>query len=66
VARSLLDAIEEGALDPKSDLPALLRKCIALGGRSGSSELRAWARQELNGYGEDDAVPKYRVLTATP
>jgi len=65
MGRTLLDKIEESALDLKTDLPSLLRQCVALGGRSGSDGLRAWARQELNGYGQDDEVPEYRVLPAS-
>ncbi len=48
------------------DLPALLRKCIALGGQSGSAALREWAVRELKGYqGEKgDVLPPYRIVTA--
>ena len=59
-ARDPLGSIEDGLLtgEPLTDL---LRKVVILGGRTGSAELRAWAKQELDGYG-DGEVPRYRVL----
>lgn len=62
-SRSLLDQIEVGALNSKSDLADLLRKCIALGGQAGSAVLRDWARRELDGY-RGDELPGYRKVTA--
>ena len=62
--RGLLDQIEEGALDSKAPLADVLRKCVALGGRAGSDQLRDWARKELDGYGLDEEVPRYRVVPA--
>lgn len=56
----LLDEIHDGALDSRTNLPDLLRKCIALGGEIGSERLRDWARQELLGYGPRTEVPEYR------
>jgi len=50
-----------GAHDPSSDLPTLLRKCISLGGVTGSARLREWATKELKGYGADDTLPPYRA-----
>ncbi|MFL6108980.1 MAG: hypothetical protein ACJ72L_18625 [Marmoricola sp.] len=64
IRRSLLSQIEAGALNAKSDLASVLRMCVALGGRSGSSELSDWARKELNGYSGDGDVPSYRWLNA--
>jgi hypothetical protein len=55
----LLDEIHDGALDSRTNLPDLLRKCIALGGETGSERLRDWARQELMGYGPGTEVPEY-------
>jgi hypothetical protein len=34
--------------------------CLALGGRAGSTELRSWAQQELQGYAGDASLPDYR------
>ncbi|MDF2146765.1 hypothetical protein [Knoellia sp. p5-6-4] len=60
----LLAQIENGALDSSVPLADTLRKCVALGGRAGSTELRDWARRELDGYGPDDELPEYRTVGA--
>jgi hypothetical protein len=62
--RDLLSEIEEGAFDPKTDLPTLLRKCLALGGEAGSESLRTWATRELKGYDNPDDLPAYRRAAA--
>lgn len=38
--------------------------CLALGGRAGSTELRSWAQQELQGYAGDASLPDYRRVPA--
>lgn len=51
----LIDQIERDALDEKASLASALRKCVSLGGKSRSDELRDWATRELKGYsGVDD------------
>jgi len=45
-------------------LASTLRKCVILGGRAGSTELRDWATRELRGYELDDELPKYRIISA--
>ncbi|MFT4265286.1 MAG: hypothetical protein QM572_18035 [Nocardioides sp.] len=61
----LLAQIEKGALDESIPLASTLRKCVVLGGHAGSSELRDWARHELDGYGDDvSEMPDYRVIAA--
>lgn len=62
--RDLLTQIERGAHDTSSDLPSLLRRCITLGGATGSESLREWASRELMGYGNDDELPNYRTAAA--
>ncbi len=62
--RRLLDEIEAGALDDSTDLSSVLRKCITLGGATGSERLRDWASLELKGYGGDDKLPEYRRVVA--
>jgi hypothetical protein len=52
---TLIGEIERDLLDGKA--LADLRKCIVLGGRSGSVELRDWASRQLRGYGPDDELP---------
>jgi hypothetical protein len=60
---TLLAEIERNLLDGKP-LADLLRKCIMLGGRSGSVELRDWASRELRGYTPADELPAYRTVGA--
>lgn len=60
----LLAQIEDGALDSSVPLSDTLRKCVALGGRAGSDELRDWARLELDGYLGDEDLPDYRTVPA--
>lgn len=60
----LLYEIQRDLLDGKP-LADLLRKCIVLGGRANSAELRDWASKELKGYDLDDEVPPYRTVGAT-
>ena len=61
----LLAQIEKGALDDSVALASTLRKCVVLGGQAQSTELRDWARRELDGYSNDvSKMPGYRTLTA--
>ncbi|GAA1069574.1 hypothetical protein GCM10009641_88070 [Mycobacterium cookii] len=61
----LLARIEQDALDGKSSLSDLLRLCITLGGQAQSTDLRDWARRELEGYsGTTVEMPKYRRVAA--
>lgn len=59
-----LRSIQQSALNMKEPVTDLLRKVIALGGRTGSQELMDWARRELTGYGRDDPLPEYRQAFA--
>jgi hypothetical protein len=59
--RSLIDEIEQDALDSDVPIANTLRKVIALGGEVGSKELREWASRELRGYARSDVKPpEYR------
>lgn len=62
---SLIEQIERDALDDSVPVATALRKCIVLGGVSGSERLRDWATRELQGYyGENSDLPDYRVVPA--
>lgn len=61
---SLIVQIERDALDGRASLASALRKCIALGGKSRSEELRDWATRELKGYPRIDDLPEYRNIAA--
>jgi hypothetical protein len=56
----LLDEIIELAVDDKTSLSVLLRKCLVLSHRLKNERLKAWAEKELDGYARDDALPDYR------
>lgn len=59
-AGGLVADIQAGALDSGTNLADLLRKCIVLGGETGSQRLREWASKELKGYGPGDEFPPFR------
>lgn len=61
---TLVEQIEHDALEPTVSIATALRKCIVLGGKSGSEELRDWATRELQGYHGHDELPDYRVIAA--
>lgn len=61
----LLDQIERDVLDESKPLKSALHRCVLLGGRAGSVDLREWATRELHGYpGAEDALPAYRHVRA--
>lgn len=59
---SLLREIQSAAIDSKTDIASLLRKCKVLAARLGSIEFRAWVDKELSGYKSADDLPEYRIL----
>ncbi len=59
----LLEEIQNEAVDSKSDLGQLLRKCKVLASRLGSKPLEDWLLWELDGYPKDGELPEYRVWT---
>ena len=61
---TLLAQIESGALDEGVPVAAALRKCVVLGGKSGSERLRDWATRELQGYYGEEELPDYRIVAA--
>lgn len=63
---TLLQSLRERIIDESEPLDGLLRKCLALGAQTGSGALREWARNELNGYKNDEPVPDYRVFPTSP
>jgi len=61
--RTLLEQIEQDVLTSQP-LADTLRKCVVLGGKAGSVELREWATRELRGYDAKDDAPDYRTVGA--
>ena len=60
---TLLEQIEHDVLTSQP-LADTLRKCVVLGGKAGSVELREWATRELRGYDTKDDAPAYRTVGA--
>ena len=58
---SLLEDIQNAAIDASIGLGTVLRKCKFLAARLGSQQLEDWLIWESNGYPEDVPVPGYRV-----
>ena len=62
MTKNLLQQIEEEAVDSKSDVASLLRKCQVLASRLHNDSLKGWIRNELNGYPNPLEIPEYRVF----
>ena len=58
---SLLEQIQNDAVDSRSDLASLLRRCKILAARLGNKNLEEWLVWESNGYPRDVELPDYRV-----
>jgi hypothetical protein len=62
---NLIAQIERDVLDDSIPIATALRRCVVLGGKSGSENLRDWATRELQGYyGDDLELPDYRIVAA--
>jgi hypothetical protein len=59
---SLLREIQDAAINSKTDLASLLRKCKVLAARLGSEEFKSWVDSELSGYKDVAQLPEYRIL----
>ena len=59
---SLLREIQSEAINSKSDLAQLLRKCKYLSFRLNNHEFKEWVDWELNGYQDEAKLPEYRKL----
>jgi hypothetical protein len=58
---TLLQDIQNAAVDASSNLATLLRKCKLLAARLGSQQLEDWVLWESNGYPDGVPVPEYRI-----
>ena len=58
---TLLEQLQEAAVDPNSDLGEVLRRCKVLAARLKSPQLEDWLLWESNGYPDDVDLPDYRV-----
>jgi hypothetical protein len=57
---TLLQQIQEAAIDPKHPLADLLRKCLILSYRLKHLPFREWVERELDGYPKGADLPPYR------
>jgi len=56
----LIDEIIPMASDGTTPIADGLRKCLILSFQLKNEKLKDWVEKELNGFGRDDVVPKYR------
>lgn len=57
----LLDQIRDGAVGDTEPITVTLRRCKILAERAGDRDFAEWVDRELNGYGESQPLPDYRV-----
>lgn len=60
---TLLETIQQSAVDAKTDLSTVLRQCRLLAARLDSRPLEEWVVWESDGYPPTVEVPPYRVWT---
>lgn len=60
---SLLREIQDATTDPNFRLADILRKAKILAARLSHKAFKDWIEKELNGYGANDELPQYRILT---
>ncbi len=58
---TLLEQIQQAAIDDESDLASILRMCKLLAARLDSKALESWLLWESNGYPPNVQLPKYRI-----
>ncbi len=59
---TLVEEIQREAIDSRSDLGSLLRKCKLLASRLDSLPLEEWLLHESNGYPDSVELPEYRLF----
>jgi hypothetical protein len=60
---TLLQDIQESAIDSGTSMSTLLRKAKVLAARLGNPEFTQWVDWELNGYPKNGNLPPYRVVS---
>src|ERR1700682_2261360 len=63
--KSLVQELQQAALDEKSSVGSLLRKALVVAAKLGVSDFELWARNELEGYNPGE-VPEYRRVRGSP
>ncbi|MGH3118980.1 MAG: helix-turn-helix domain-containing protein [Gaiellales bacterium] len=54
--------IQDAAVDARTPLPVVLRKCMVRAARLGHKPFKEWVDEELNGYPREAKVPAYRRI----
>lgn len=54
--------LQQEALKSDFDIMSLLRKAYLVAKKLKLQEFKEWINNELNGYGDKDEIPKYRLL----
>lgn len=62
---SLVEELQRDALNWRISVIELLQKCRVVAAKLSLEQLDHWARQELDGY-DDDNLPKYRKVVGLP
>lgn len=55
--------LQQEALKSDFDIMSLLRKAYLVAKKLKLQEFKEWINNELNGYGDKDEIPKYRLLS---
>ena len=66
VMTNLVHELQQAALDEDTRVGALLRRALVVASKLGVEDFATWARNELDGYGDQDTVPEYRYLRGKP
>jgi hypothetical protein len=62
MAKSLVHELQRDALDNSTSASVLLRKALAVAWKLDIEDMRCWIQRELDGYSNEDTVPRYRLL----
>ncbi len=61
---NIIRDLRDGAVNDDVAVSTLLRKALVLASVLKNETLRAWAKQELDGYANVESLPPYRMITA--
>jgi hypothetical protein len=60
---SLVEELQRDSLDSSVNVSDLLRKAFLVASKLKLDAFKKWADCEMNGYGKDDELPRYRTIT---
>ena len=59
---SIVLELQHAAMDKRTDVDDLLRKCVVIASKLKLEDFLNWAKRELDGYGKGDEIPVYRIV----